>query len=182
MATYKGESKCGLIHETQSLPNIIAPPFPDDTHATTPILTSGSTMAMIIYHLKASDFILTKLSGDLNDENLRQMVLILNQATEELSEFRGLADLREITSLKQWTALGATHSSGLETSKPKSLLAILVSKTDLELYGLSRAYQMFSLDIRTSVKLFTAMDKALEWISHDAQDLTALQKCVKIST
>jgi len=78
--------------------------------------------------------------------------------------------------------LGAIHSSGLETQNPQSLLAILVSETDLELYGIARAYQMFSLDIRKSVKLFTAMDKALEWLSHDDQDLTALQKYVKTST
>ena len=110
---------------------------------------------------------LTKVSGDIDGNSLAQHVIDLNKETEGIFNLRELADYREITSVKLLSTQATTMSAGSEKDKPGSKLAILTPKDKDAVYGMARAYQMFSEDHRKSVKLFRDFQDALMWLSEN---------------
>ena len=128
-------------------------------------------MGISRYYLEGHKFMLTKISGELNDKNLMQHVIDLNKETKEVLNLRELADLREIKSLEKLTVQGTVNCSKAEENRPESLLAILVPESNVVLYGMSRAYQMFSEDKRKDVQIFKDIYKALAWLSSDDYEI-----------
>ena len=123
-------------------------------------------MGFTRYYFQEYNFMLTKLAGEVNDNDLSHHVVALNQETEGLTSLKELADCREITKIKLSTQ-GTTDSAGHEKNKPGSKLAILTPKGNNLIFAMARAYQMFSEDFRESVRIFHDLHEAINWLSSD---------------
>ncbi|MBW9261326.1 MAG: hypothetical protein K1566_17715 [Candidatus Thiodiazotropha sp. (ex. Lucinisca nassula)] len=123
-------------------------------------------------------FMLTTLSGELNDEDLLVHVLALNEETKGISDLIELADCTTVTCLEHLTVEGTSSIATLEAIRPDSLLALVVLDHPLN-YGLARAYQAFSEDRRKEVRIFLDIDEALSWLVKDDQEFKFLTDFIK---
>lgn len=134
-------------------------------------------MGFSIHYFQEYNFILTKITGEVDDGDLAYHVAALNQKTDGIINLKELADCREVT-VVNLTTRGTTHSAGLEKNKPGSKLAILTPEGNDLVFAMARAYQMFSEDFRESVRLFRDLHEALEWLTDgdllERKSLTAL--------
>ena len=105
------------------------------------------------YYFQEYNFMLTKITGEINDDDLYHHVVTLNQESEGLINLKELADCREITKINLSTN-GTTKNASYEKNKPGSRLAILTPKGNDLIFAMARACQMFSGDSRESVNLF----------------------------
>ncbi len=129
------------------------------------------------HYLKDHRFMFTKISGEVNDQNLVQHVIDLNKETEGISDLRELADCREISSLEKLTVQGTATSGDTERDRPDSLLARLVTDSTL-LFGLARAYQTFAENKRKSVEIFKDIHKALTWLANEDHEVEVLNNFI----
>ena len=88
----------------------------------------------------------------------------LNEEGRGIVGLREIADCRGITNLDDLTVAGTTRASAAQENKPGSLLALLVRDNDLLLFGMARAFQTFSEDVRHEVKIFKNTEECLDWI------------------
>ena len=126
-------------------------------------------MVFFRHYLKDHNFMYTKISGEVNDQNLKQHVADLNKETEGVSNLIELADCREISCLEKLTVQGTAKSAAIERARQDSLLAILVSDSTL-LFGLARTYQAFSEDRRKDTQIFKNLNDALTWLTRDDKE------------
>lgn len=131
-------------------------------------------------YLKDNNFLVTKVTGEVNDHNLREHVIELNMETEGISDLRELADCRGIVDLTQLTVQGTSECAKLENNRPNSLLAILVPDSTL-LFGMARAYQAFSEDRRKDTEIFKSIDEALAWLSKDEREREELKDFIEMA-
>ncbi len=129
------------------------------------------------YFLKQNNFILSKVSGQLNDQDLMQQVISLNRETKEMPDFRELSDCSNLESIEELTVQGTTRCAQTENSRSESLLAILITDSKLH-YGMARVYQMLAEENRKTVKIFTDLHKALAWLAKDKQEIEVLKNFV----
>lgn len=135
-------------------------------------------MGFSIHYLKDHRFMYTKISGEINNQNLKQHVIDFNKETEGISDLRELADCRDLINLKALTVNGTSYCATLENNKPQSLLAILVTESPL-LFGMARVYQIFAEGRRGCVKIFKDINNALEWLAKDEQEITLFNEFIK---
>lgn len=126
------------------------------------------------HYLKECNFMLTKISGEVNDQNLRQHVIDLNRETEGISDLRELADCRDIRDMKRLSAQVTADCGHLENNRPYSLLALLINDSKL-LFGMARAYQTFSQDRRKDTQIFKNLNDALSWLARDEKEIEILK-------
>lgn len=123
------------------------------------------------------NFMLTKITGEINDKDLSHHVAVLNQEAKGLVNLKELADCREVTKINLSTQ-GTTYSASREKNKLGSKLAILTPKGNDLIFAMARAYQMFAEDFRESVHLFHDLHEALVWLADDnvleSKSLTSL--------
>ena len=129
------------------------------------------------HYLKDNNFMFTRITGEVNDQNLRQHVIDLNRESEGISDLRELADCTGIKSMENLTVKGTSGCADLENNRPNSLLAILVTDSAL-LYGMARAYQAFSEDRRESVQIFKDKNEALAWLANDDAEIEVFNKFI----
>jgi len=121
------------------------------------------------YHLEEKNFVLTKVFGEVNDKNLMKHITTLNKETVGYAALRKLSDCRGITNLESLTVSGIIHSSQYLDNRPDHMTAILVSDSPL-LYGMARAFQMFSEEKRKDIQIFKNINEALSWLAVDEQE------------
>ena len=122
-------------------------------------------MGLSVYFNQKHNFMLTRLAGYIDNNNLRNHVLNLNKLTEGVSGLREIADCRKIENISYLTVEGTTIGAELESNKPGSLLAIVVPDSP-SFYGVARVYQTFAGNHREAVKLFYNIRDALTWLGY----------------
>ena len=120
--------------------------------------------------IRDRNFVLTRIVGEVTDENLLEYVQELNSETIGMDNLRELADCRGITSLNTLTVQGTILSSQSERERNHSVLAILVPKNNELLYGMVRAFQAFSQEKRREVEIFDELEQAVDWISESKNE------------
>ena len=135
-------------------------------------------MGFSLHYLKDHKFMYTRISGEINDQDLKQHVINFNKETEGISDLRELADCRDLINLEALTVKGTSYSAILEDNKPESLLAILVTESAL-LFGMARVYQIFVEGRRESVKIFKDINSALKWLAKDEQEIAIFNEFIK---
>ncbi len=133
------------------------------------------------HFIQKYNFMLTKITGEINDDDLSHHVGALNQETEGLTNLKELADCRGITKINLSTR-GTTLNADREKNKPGSNLAILVPKENDMIFAMARAYQMFSENHRKSVEVFRDYSEAISWLTKDnSQEIDEINKFIKNS-
>ena len=131
------------------------------------------------HFFQVHNFMLTKVIGEINDNDLSHHVDALNQETEGLTNLKELADAREITKVNLSTQ-GTILSADSEQNKPGSNFAILVPKENDLIFAMARAYQMFSENHRESVKVFRDYSEAISWLTKDnSQEMNEINEFIK---
>jgi len=116
------------------------------------------------HYLGPRNFILTRVTGRIDDSELREHVLALNSEAADLWAALELADCRALNDVEHLTTRGATEAAALESGHPRAegrRLAILVG-SDPVVFGLARAYAMFAEQARASVTVNRSLTDAIE--------------------
>jgi hypothetical protein len=116
------------------------------------------------------NFLVTKMSGELDDDLLLKHVMDLNDEAKWMTNLKELADCRNITNLDKLTTQGTVTAASAEHDKPDSKLAILVTDSSL-LYGLARAYQMQAEIHRQEVRIFNTLVEAITWLADNDHEV-----------
>ena len=114
-------------------------------------------MSITRHYLQDKNFMMTRITGNLNDNILMEHVNELNRMTLGLSNLRELADCRKITGADGLTVQGTADCAKTELDRPESLLAILVNDSTL-LYGMARAYHTFSEEKRKRIQVLLLLN------------------------
>ena len=129
--------------------------------------------------LKSHKFMYNKVSGEVNDHNLKQHIIDLNLETEDIDDLRELADCRDISNVKDLTIeRGISPSVSSIKNKPQGMLAILVPESPL-IFGMARAYKTFAEDELKYVEIFKDINHALEWLAKDEQEIAIFNEFIK---
>ena len=130
------------------------------------------------HFLKENNFLLTRVSGDINKTNLMEHMIAFNNETSGISDLRELGDLRGIESLDELSVSQTTRLAGIENSHPGFLLAMVTDENPL-VYGMARAFQMFAENNKKEVRVFKDMDEALSWIAKDDEEFDVLKAFIE---
>jgi len=139
---------------------------------------SYRTMGVSRYWCHAEKFVLTTVSGALDNQGLLEHVQALNQECHGITGVNELADCRALNDVDHVSVPGITRACLQEENKPGSRLAILVPRQSPVMYGMARVYQMFAADSREAAKVFTNLDEALCWLVPDAKQRGPLMELV----
>lgn len=120
---------------------------------------------------------LTTMIGALRDDDLAHHVTAVNEETRGVQNLKELADGRRIKDIGL-TTQGTRYSASLEIKKPGSNLAILIPEGDDMTFAMARAYQMFSMDFRASVKIFHDLEEAMIWLVDDEVERKTLTSLI----
>ena len=138
-----------------------------------------STMGFSRHLLKSHKFLYTKISGEINDHNLRQHIIDLNSETEDIYDLRELADCRDITNVKDLTIKeGISTNVSMIKNKHQGVLAMVIPES-LLLYGMARAYQTFVANKVKCVEVFKDINNALEWLANNDQEIAKFNEFIK---
>lgn len=135
-------------------------------------------MGISRYYFEESNFVLSRLYGEINDQSLRESVEAFNAEAREKSDLRILTDCRRIDDLENLTVRGTTLDAEIADEHLDYVIAILVNDSSL-LYGLARAYQIFLRKRRKSVKIFRDIDEALSWLAVDEEEVEVLKHFIE---
>ena len=96
-------------------------------------------MGFTRYYSAEHNFMLTKITGEIDDNGLMSHVISLNKETSGLVNLRELADCREITKINL-TTQGTVISASKEQDKPGSRGVILVPESYSQIWCLRKSY------------------------------------------
>ncbi len=122
-------------------------------------------MGISRYYSKDLNFLLTRIAGDIDDDDLFEHVIALNKETQGISNLREIADCRELTGIGSLTGPGTARAAMKEENKPGCFGVILVPIEKGVIYGMARAYQTFAQEHRESVEIYWEINEALKWLT-----------------
>ena len=125
--------------------------------------------------LRDHTFILTRVSGTIDNRSLLEHVQALNRERDGVIGMKELADCRDLRDVEALSVSAVTQAGSIEVKKPGSRLVILVPKQSPVIYGLARAYQMFASESREAVIVSTDVDEALRWLEFDETRLQVIK-------
>ena len=112
-----------------------------------------------------SHFVYVRLSGHLDDAQVRQQLADFNREAEGRTGILELADCRGVEDVQQVSVKGLVDSAALERGQSRvegGKLAVVVT-TPLQ-YGLARAYTEIASNFRDAVAVFYEFEEALRWL------------------
>jgi hypothetical protein len=116
------------------------------------------------HHLESQRFVISYVTGVVDDHALGDHVRQLNELTQNMPHLMEVADCRTVTAVDGLSVNGAVLAAELEVHRPESRFAIVLSPGNELHYGLARAYQTFAEPKRGKVELLTDLDEALVWL------------------
>jgi len=138
--------------------------------------------------LRDHTFILTRVSGTIDNRSLLEHVQAVNRERGGVIGMKELADCRDLRDVEALSVSAVTQAGSIEVKKPGSRLVILVPKESPVIYGLARAYQMFASESREAVLVSTDLDEAIRWLDFDEnhvhliKDFIHNESCAKPET
>lgn len=132
-------------------------------------------MSYTRHYFPELNFLLTRIFGDLDNDQLRRIVVDPEGETTHLKAVIGLADCRDLHNVDQLTAEGTFEAATLEEGQASTtggLLAILVPKELV--FGLARVYASAAERTRRAVLVSYSLDEALGWLT--GNDDAAIRK------
>ena len=132
-------------------------------------------MGFARFHAPNLRFVLTRLSGRIDDQSLCDHVLALNEEAAATEGLRELAVVDADTDASAITVQGTYEAARLEAGRPRTVsgrLAICVSN-ELH-FGLARVYATGSDGTREDQRVGYSVPEALDWLASSDADRRAL--------
>lgn len=127
-------------------------------------------------YIESCNLVISRAWGKLTDAELFEHVKALNDLTLKIDTVVELGDIRFLEPTKALTVKGITQAAGHEIVRPNSRLSLLYPPDDSLLFGLGRAYEMFSEWQRGSVGMHDDIEIALDWLGIDSSDFELVKK------
>jgi len=117
-----------------------------------------------------SSFVYVRLSGALDDSQVRQEIHDYNREASGRSGILELTDARLVEDVHQLSVGGLVDNAGLERGQSRVVggKLVVVVTTPVQ-YGLARAYAEISSNFREAVAVFYDFDEALRWLLPPAE-------------
>ena len=117
-----------------------------------------------------SSFVYVRMSGALDDSQVRQQLHDYNREAAGRSGILELADARLVEDVHQLSVGGLVDNAGLERgqSRVEGGKLVVVVATPVQ-YGLARAYTEISSNFREAVAVFYDFDEAMSWLLPPAE-------------
>lgn len=122
-------------------------------------------MAVRHHFLPDHGFVLSCLSGALDDAGIHGHVSALNERLADASGVLELADCRTLQDLRGLSVQALISAANREAGQPRvkgGRLAVVVS-SDL-VYGLGRVYTTIAAEVGRSAEVFRDVEAALDWL------------------
>ncbi|MEQ9400112.1 MAG: hypothetical protein RJQ04_13200 [Longimicrobiales bacterium] len=122
-------------------------------------------MAVRHHILPDHGFVLSCLSGALDDAGIHGHVSALNERLADASAVLELADCRTLRDLRGLSVQALISAANREAGQPRiqgGRLAVVVS-SDL-VYGLGRVYTTIAAEVGRAAEVFRDVDAALDWL------------------
>jgi hypothetical protein len=132
------------------------------------------------FHAPDLRFVLTRLSGAIDDQALCDHVLALNEEAAATEGLRELAVVDPDADASGITVQGTYEAARLEAGRPRTVggrLAICVSN-ELH-FGLARVYATGSDDTREDRLVGYSVPEALDWLAGSDADRRALEAFIR---
>lgn len=130
------------------------------------------------YYLKDYRFMLTRITGDMNDHNSMEHIIAHNREADGITDLRELTNGRKIDSMAALTVQGVIECAMLAQERPQGLLALLVPDSALY-FGLARVFQTFTEKRSRGVRIFKNIDAAVKWLSNSEAELAFFAQFIK---
>ena len=130
-------------------------------------------MSIVRRYHPSLDFVLTRISGDLDDEQLERHVRVFNSEAADRQGLMELADCRELRNVDRLNVTGALNAAALEQGQPRvagGRLAILVPDNPV-IFGLARAYASIACLHRDTADVCQGLREALECLGFKGADM-----------
>ena len=115
--------------------------------------------------IEEDNFLLTKISGTLNDQRLMKYLTLLNRNAQRLTACKQLVDCRGVSCMNDISVRGTTEYAKQEPTQQEDLLALLIPNGPLS-FGMARVYQTFATEKRRAVQIFCDFDQAKAWLEN----------------
>jgi hypothetical protein len=120
------------------------------------------------HYLPEHNFVLTRLFGAVDDDQLRRHVLDLSLEAVEMPAICELADCREVTNVDRVTVKGVVQAAEQEAGHPHATGGRLVIVVASQLiYGMARAYAIIASEQRADTHVCYDSDEAVRWLGLD---------------
>ncbi|MCP4642533.1 MAG: hypothetical protein GY851_18965 [bacterium] len=125
-------------------------------------------------------FVLTRIRGVLDDQQLAQHVADLNREAAAIEGLRELADCRDVQDFSRMTSEGLFRASELERDQPRtagSVICLLVDSPAT--YGMAKAYATMVSDYRARTLVSYSLDETLEFMEYSSEDAARLRELIE---
>lgn len=131
-------------------------------------------MGFSMNYLEDNHFLLTKVSGKIDDLNLIQYIIEHSEKFEGISDIRELRDIRNIGDVENLSKDNTAACAEFSNYMPESLLALLVPDS-AHIYTMASVVQSFNVNRRKDVKIFKDTKEALAWLAYDDKEIKVLK-------
>lgn len=131
-------------------------------------------MGFTRYYLKEHNFLLTRMTGRVDDAALTDHIRAHTEETRGVRNLRELVDVRQADDLDGLSMDGTTGAARTMRKIPEGKLVILIPSGSAFLYGMARAFNEFSADAWGQVEISEDLNAALGWLADDEEDLAHL--------
>lgn len=126
---------------------------------------TDTIMSFTHKYIRERNFVLTLISGVIDDNEIKKHVQTLTIDTENMGNFVELADASNLHDISHLTTEGITIAAAFEIDRQpynRDKLAILVSSD--EAYELASNYAAITSYVRYGAKVFRDFRSAIEWL------------------
>jgi hypothetical protein len=132
-------------------------------------------MPITRHFISAKNFVLTKMSGPVDEAVLRKHLRAMNEEAAQYSALIELVDSRRMECVGCRSIHDVVDIAALERGQPwatNGRLAIVVAQPVV--FGMARAYLVGVEGIRKDVQLTYSLDSALDWLGIDMKLIDGL--------
>lgn len=122
-------------------------------------------------------FALTRVTGAIDDEQLRRHVLDFNREADRYAALWEVADCTAVVDVSRLTVQGTVAAASLERDQPRAMggKLVIVVPDDPVFFGMARVYATIADEIRAAADVSLSLEGALAWLGYsDDQRKTLL--------
>lgn len=135
-------------------------------------------MAYSIHLFPENNFVLIRLSGGVDDAQLRAMLVELNQQTLSMHGVREVVECSAVDRIDGLTVHGTAEMVAAGIDQPRSMAGKLamVAPPDSVMQGFADGFSARYMHSSRAVKVFVDLQTSLNWLADDPGDAAMLSQ------